>query len=175
MEKIIWFWNLIHYYVFIWRNKVTSFLLYPFFKLLRTTAVRKLYNKSGVSDPDVIVKDALLNPNNGSNSIRSGGTMGILLFFICASFFQIYTGIFETTINTSILKILLYSIIIIPINYFSLFKDRKYLKYFKEFSNLPQEKKSKYSLICFGFILLVISFLIGSFAFMIHMIFHHKN
>ncbi len=174
MEKIIWFWNLVHYNVFIWRNKMSNFLLYPFLRILRTSIVRNLYNKRGVSEPDLIVKDAILNPVNGSNSIRSGGTMGMLLLLICASFFLIYTGIFETEINTNPIQILVYSLIIIPLNYYSLFKERRYLKYFDEFSNLTKAKKSSYSMICFGFILFVILFFIGSFIFMDYL-FHHKN
>lgn len=153
---------------------MSNFLSYPFLKLLRTSTVRNLYKKRGVSDPDLIVKDAILNPTYGTNSIASGGTMGILLVFICASFFYIYTGMFETRINTNPLQILVYGLIIIPINYYSLFKENRYLNYFEEFSNLPKEKRNQYSWICFGFILVVLSFLIGSFIFMDYM-FHHKN
>jgi hypothetical protein len=174
MENIIWFWNLVHYNVFVWRNKVTKFFLYPFFKFLGSSTARNFYNKRGVSDPDLIVKDALLNPSNGTNSIRSGGTMGVLLLFICLSVYLIYTGFFDTKITFDIIHIVIIGIIIIPINYFTLFKQRKYLTYFEEFTNLSEEKSSKYSWICFGFILLVMFFLIGSFIFMDYM-FHHKN
>ena len=174
MENIIWFWNLVHYNVFIWRNKITNFLLYPFFKFLESSTVKKLYNKRGVTNPDLIVKDALLNSNNSTNSIRSGGTMGMILLLICLSFFQIYTGFFDNTVNFGIIQIIILGLIIVPINYYFLFKQKKYLTYFDEFSNLSEEKRSRYSWVCFGFILLVISFLIGSFMFM-DWKFHHKN
>lgn len=173
MEKIIWFWNLVHFNVFIWRNKMSNFLLYPFFKLLGTQKIRYLYNKRGVSDPDLIVKDAILNPVNGSNSIRSGGFMGVLLLFVCTSFFQIYTGIFGTEINSNIIQLPIYLVIIIIVNHFFLYKDKKYLKYFKEFSSYSKGKKKKYSWICFGFIIFIIIFLIGSFVFETYM-FHYK-
>lgn len=174
IEKITWFWNLVHYNIFIWDKKITNFFLYPFFKLLRTSKIRDLYGKRGVTDPDLIIKDVLLNPRSEVSSIEAGGAMGILLLFICVSFFQIYTGIFETQFCTSIIPIAVCGIIVLLINYFTLFKNKRYLTYFKEFASLSNAEQYKYSWICFGFIIVVISFLIGSFIFAIYM-FHHKN
>ena len=174
MEKIIWFWNLVHYNIFIWRNKLSNFLLKPFFLLLGSRAVKRLYEKRGVSDPDLLVKDAILNPVNGSNSFRSGSSMGVLVLLICIAFFQIYTGFFGTKFNTNVLQLPVYIAIILVVNHYTLFKENRYLRYFEEFSKMPREQKTRYGWISFGFILLIVLFLIGSFMFAAYM-FRYKN
>lgn len=170
MKEIEWFWNLVHYKVFIWRNRVSNFLLAPFFKLLRTSTVRNLYSKKGVSDPDMIVRDAILNPINSSNAVRSGGTMGVLLLLICLAVFQVYTGLFGTELNTNPLQLLVYLAIIVTVNHFLLYKENKYLKYFEEFNGWSNERKRKYGWISFMFIIVIVIFLIAGFKFEVYML-----
>jgi len=155
LKKTVWFWNLVHYNIFIWENRVTNFIIFPFYKLLGTNYVKKMYAKRGVSNPDEIVKDALTSSNVGSNIVKAGGVMGALLLFICISIFQYYTGFFEKEINTNPIQLFIYGLIIIPINYFSLFKNRRYLIYFKEFDSLSKRDKTKYSWFSFVFVLVI--------------------
>jgi uncharacterized BrkB/YihY/UPF0761 family membrane protein len=72
------------------------------------------------------------------------------------------------------LQLPVYFTIIIIVNYYTLYKEKKYLNYFEEFNSLPKERKTKYSWLCFGFIIFIILFLIGSFMFETYM-FHQKS
>lgn len=166
LRKIVWFWNIVHYNIFIWENNLTKLLLYPFFKLLGSSKAKELYNKRGVKNAESLIKDALLNKENSSNSIRAGGIMGVIGLFICLSVFLIYTAFFEKKLNMGIEHLILFGVITFLINYYCLFKDKKYLLYFKEFNSLSKKDVTKYSWISFVFILLVLLFLIESFVFM---------
>jgi hypothetical protein len=166
INNIIWFWNLVHYNVFIWENKITNFVLYPFLKLLGTKKAKSIYAKRNVSNPDEIVKDALLNPEYGTNSLRSFGFMGMLIVFILFGFIFIFEGILKKMIDLNIFVILLITAAAYAINYFLLSKDKRYLSYFKEFYKLNNNDKRNFSLLTFCFIIIVILLPILSFFLM---------
>lgn len=165
-NNLIWFWNLIHYNLFIFENRITNIVLYPFFVLFKSGKVRDAYNKRGVSNPDLIIKDALLNPDYGTNSVKSAGIMGVIILFFCLGFFCLYTGVYRQKLNLTIFHLLIFGAISFLINYYTLFKDKKYLTYFKEFYGQTKSDKSKYAWISFIFIMFSLFFLIGSFIYM---------
>lgn len=172
-KKLIWFWNLIYYNLFLFENKITNGVLYPFFALFKSDKVRELYNKRGVNDPDLIIKDALVNPNYGTNRIKANGIMGVIVLFFCLGFFCLYTGFYKERLNLTIFNLLIFGAIAFLINYYCLFKDKRYLQHFKEFNILSKADRLKYAWISFIFMLFSLIFLIGSFIYMDYLI-HNK-
>lgn len=172
-KKLIWFWNLIYYNLFLFENKITNTFLYPFFSLFKSKKVREIYNKRGVNDPDLIVKDALVNPIYGSNSVKAAGIMGVIILFFCLGFFCLYTGFYQRKLNLTIINLLIFGVVAFLVNYYCLFKNKRYLEYFKEFNALSKAERVKYACISFFFILFSLIFLIGSFVYMDYLL--HKK
>jgi hypothetical protein len=166
MKKIEWFWNLMHYNIFIFENKVSSLILYPFLKFLQLNSIKKAYKKRGVVNIDEIVKNAIMNPNNGSNTSTAGAIIGIISLLWLFGFFHLYTGLFLTKLNMSVYVLILLLVIVFATNYIFLFKDNLYVEYFKQFAMMPKHKKIIYGWITFFFIVLTITFLILSFIYM---------
>jgi hypothetical protein len=166
LSKIVWFWNLVHYNFFVWEKKITSFVLYPFLKILRNNKVVNFYNKRGVNNPDELVKDALLNPSYGTNSLKSFSFMGILLIFMLFGLIFIFNGIFKKTVSLDIINLLIVTALAYFINYYLLSHNGKYILFFNEFNAMSKNTKVKYGWISFAFILLVASFLVASFMIM---------
>lgn len=166
LKKLIWFWNLIYYNLILFENKLTNTALYPFFTLLKNKKVKEIYSKRGINDPDLIIKDALINPVYGSNSIKAAGIMGVITLFFCLALFCLYTGFYQEQLNLTIFNLLTFAGFSFFINYYCLFKNKRYLLYFKEFSTLSKINRIKYAWISFIFILFSISFLICSFIYM---------
>ncbi|MFY8065740.1 MAG: hypothetical protein ACOVNM_04520 [Flavobacterium sp.] len=171
-NKLIWFWNIVYYNLFIFENRVTSIFLYPFFKIFKSDKVKELYNKRGVDNPDLIIRDALTNPDYGTNSIKAGGIMGVIVLFFCLGFFCLHTGLYEKNLDLTITNLLVFGVISLVINYFFLFKDKRYLVYFKKISESSKAEKRKYAWLSLIFILFAIVFLVSSFMFMDYML--HK-
>lgn len=173
LKKLIWFWNLIYYNLFLFENKVTNTFLYPFFSLFKSKKVREIYNKRGVNDPDLIVKDALVNPIYGSNSVKAAGIMGVIILFFCLGFFCLYTGFYQEKLNLTIINLLIFGVVAFLLNYYCLFKNKRYLEYFKEFNALSKVDRVKYAWVSFLFILFSLIFLISSFVYMDYLL--HKK
>lgn len=166
LNKIVWFWNLVHYNFFVWEKKITSFFLYPLLKILRNNKVVNFYNKRGVNNPDELVKDALLNPSYGTNSLKSFSFMGIMLIFMIFSLIFLFNGILKRLVSIDIINVLIVTALAYFINYYLLSHNGKYILYFNEFNAMSKNNKVKYGWISFAFILLVVSFLIVSFMIM---------
>ena len=173
MKKIEWFWNIVYYNVFIFDSKCRKLFNYlnPFYLINKIPSVKKHHAKHGVDDMNKFAERILNNPKSGISSIWSGSFMGGLLVFIGIGLLNII----ETIIGRSLIRdvtnssshfIIFFVILLGPtvlINNHLLFRKDKFLNYFKEFEMIPKEKKSAYGWLTFFVILLIFSFLIGSF------------
>jgi hypothetical protein len=170
MKFVVWFWNLIFYNLFRWENYVSRFIGYPIQKILRNKKVKEQYEKRGVKDADELVNKAIKNPRVGINSILAGGHMYLLIILLAFGLLFIYSALIGHHIRigyTQFLYIIAPSFIV---NYFSLFKDDKYLSYFKEFEKMPAEEKKRWGWVTFSVVLLIWGFSIGSLIFMINVL-----
>lgn len=179
MKTVVWCWNLIHWYIFLWQGSWYRILHYanPLTYLVKIPFVERLYlsmywKKRGVTSYDevnqFVQKEFLNNPKTGLNTIWAWGYILILALFIellIINVFDIFSGKFlwkmffkEDGFIISFLPFIL------PIlwNYFSLFRRDRYLNYFKEFERFPKEKRLKYGWICFGAALLIVLVACGS-------------
>lgn len=173
MKNIEWFWNIVYYNVYIFDSKCRELFNYfnPFYLINKIPAVKKHHAKHGVDDMNTFAQRILNNPKSGISSIWSGSFMGGLLVFIGIGLLNII----ETTVGRSLIRdvtnssshfIIFIAILLVPtilINNQLLFKKDKFLNYFKEFEMMPKEKKSVYGWLTFFVIILIFSFLIGSF------------
>ncbi len=172
MKHIERFWNLIYYNIYILENKVSLIVLHPFFAIFKKSKVKQAYEKRGVENADEIIRDALMNPNYGSNSVRAGGIMGVILLFLFLSLYCLYTGFFLTELNLKIYTLLILIGLVFGINYILLFKNKLYMEYFKEFSSMSKRRKVTYAGVTIFFVLFSIALLVSSFIYMDYLL--HK-
>jgi len=170
MRNIEWFWNMIHYILYRWIVNVNNFLDYllPFYWINKIPAVKKHRSKNGISDTNIFFRKMINNPKNGASIMWAGVNIGgIIVLFEISIYFLIdaFTG-YNILIKENfeklqfVIPIFIISIVIpYSVNYLLLFKNNKYLNYFKEFDQLSTKKR-----IAWGFItLFVVLLAVGSF------------
>lgn len=174
MEKV---WNYIHYYIFLFECNATYF----FRKLLNTLFYpisRNKYLKDGLEKRGSSFKEIdktaikfLNDPRYGKSITIAGIQMGGILVLLQYSIFNLIQAILGKSLIQYIWEdslnkwIFLIGLLVIPaiINYFLLWKDDKYLTYFKEFEKEPKAVKRKWAWISFGVVVGIILLLIASF------------
>ena len=172
MEKINWFWNLVYYNLFRLEKLTQKFFSYPVMLFLNNERIKNAYTKRGVLDADKIVNNALNNPETGVNSVLASIHMGGLLVIFeygIFNFIQVLLGksLIQHVWTDKIYIIVFLILLLVPsglINYFTIFKKERYLKYFKEFDKMSKEEKRIYGRKCFLIILSFWLFFIGSFV-----------
>ena len=173
MEKIIWNWNMVYYFLNKWEVMTQDIFSYPILLLLRNEKVKKLYAKRGVDNPEDVVRNAVNNPKTGTNSIIAGIHMGGLLVMLEYSIFNfIQVAIGESLIQyffkDAVSVVLFLITFLVPagiVNYFLLFKKDKYLQYFKKFDKAFKKSSAKYGwrsffIVLSFYLLIVFSFVV---------------
>lgn len=172
------FWNYVHSSFFYFGNIIFNLFskLDPFNYLLRMPFIVKMYEKRGISNPAKQVDDIVFrNKETGWLSIWSSTQMGGILVLLEYSIFNLFQAllgksliqyIWENSLNKWIFLI---SLLVIPaiINYYLLWKNDKYLTYFKEFEKEPKAVKRKWTWISFGIVVGTVLLLVFSFWVMI--------
>jgi len=172
------FWNYIHSSIFYFANFIFSLLskLDPFNYILRIPFIVKMYEKRGILNPAKQVDDIVFrNKETGWLSIWSGIQMGGMLVLLQYSIFNLIQAILGKSLiqyvwEDSLNKwIFLIGLLVMPaiINYYLLWKEDKYLTYFKEFEKESKEVKRKWAWISFTIVLGIILILIASYWIMI--------
>jgi hypothetical protein len=168
MEKIIWNWNMVYYFLNKWEVMIQNLFNYPILLLLRNDTVKKLYAKRGIENPEDVVKDAVNNPKTGTNSIIAGIHMGGLLVMLEYSVFNFTQALIGKSLVQYFFKDVISFVFflitfLLPagiVNYFLLYKKDKYLKYFKKFDKAFKNNSRKYGwrsfFIVLSFYLLVV-------------------
>lgn len=164
------FWNTIYY--FLYRGDYKFHLLLnrinPFYWINKIPLVKKSFAKRGV-DLEKSVNDAFKNPKYGLSTLRSWGFLLLLVFFFCAGVGNLYFVLMHEQPNKYYPFILIFYVTIAAIlNHFLVFKQDKYLIYFKKFDNKPKSEKQKWAWITFATTIGIILFLIGSFYLLSH-------
>lgn len=167
VKNIIWYWNLIHYYFFLSQNKAYLLFMYinPITYINKISRVKNFYAKGGIKDMNkFIYRNRIMGNRYGNGS--TGGLL-VLSGYSIFNFIQAFSGRFLLKDITS--QILLILALLVPallFNHFVLFKNDKYLTYFKEFEKMPKSDKQKYAWLSFTIVLLVLSICVGSFIFL---------
>jgi glucan phosphoethanolaminetransferase (alkaline phosphatase superfamily) len=138
----------------------------PFKLIHRLPYLKRLYEKQGINIRNSI-DEAFKRPDIGLSSIWAGGFMYILVFFMCLGTLIFFSVIIQKDF-LKFYNFIILLIITLLVNHFLLFKRNKYLKYFKEFEEMPKNVKKKWAWISFVVIIGIWSFCIGSFVFMLY-------
>lgn len=170
-KGFIWQWNLLYFILLRWENRAQKVFNYPLFLILKIKFIRNLYAKRGVNNPEDVINNALNNPATGTNSIIAGIHMGILIFMLQYSIFnlvQIFVGksliqYFFNDFQAIVIFLILFLSPAGILNYFVLFKNDRYLSYFKSFNKFSKSKLKQFSwrsffVIMSFWILLILSF-----------------
>lgn len=167
MDKVLFFWKKLHYNVYRF-NCFTQLYVFglPITLLLKNKFIIKQYEKRGVKNPGEIVKKTLVNPKTSTVNWLTDGSMILLIAMIVFSMLNFITAIAGYMIWAN-WQFLFYLILIgVPsvwINYQLLWKNDKYLTYFKEFEKEPKTIKQKWAWISFGVVTSIVLLLIFSF------------
>ena len=166
MKSIIKIWQHLHYNIY----RLNSFsqmygIGLPFTLLYRNRKVKEFFkNKRGIKNPELFFKKILTDSQNSTVINISDSFMLIItciLAFACINFASALSGRI-----VAVNKILFVALLIIPcitINYYILWKNDKYLSYFKEFDKEPKAVKQKWAWISLGVVIGSILLLIFSF------------
>ena len=161
------FWNIVHYFVY--RGNYKLHLWFNYINLVRwiliIPAVKRFYAKKGINILEEGEK-AFKRPDFGISSIWAGGFMYVLVFLIFFGLVIYIFGIIRLDYTLNLFHFFIILSIPFVVNYFLLFKQNKYLIYFKEFEKMPREDKKKWAWISFVVIISILLFFIGSFVYM---------
>jgi hypothetical protein len=164
MEK---FWNYIYYSIYLLESNITLFfrriLNFIFHPLTRVSYLKNSLEKKGSSfeNIDNVAIRALNDPRYGKSITIAGIQMGGLLILIEYTLFNFLQVILNKSLIQHVWEdhlyrwIFLIGLLIIPgiINYIFLWKDDKYLEYFKKIEKEPKSIKHKWFWISFGFVI----------------------
>jgi hypothetical protein len=171
---VILYWNYVLFFILIVIDKVAIGVNYvnPVWWLNKTSAVKNFYKKHGIDDmnkftEDVVFKDGIYGFNIQFAFILHTGLI-IVLEYAIFNFIQILTNspIIKTVwenFGSMVVFILCLLIPAITINYYSIHKDNKFLKFIEQFKKFSKGEKKKYSLISIGIVTMIFLILIGSF------------
>lgn len=163
------FWNVIHYFTYKFLNKAYLVLdkISPFTLLLKIPAIEKFLIKRGGS-VDMVNQEAsnvVTNPILSVNSYYSGVIMISLPVVFCFALQCYYVALISKPedYRVGFFLVIFYAISSGALNYFLLYRNDKYLKYFKKFEKESHNWKVKWAWISAGVILFPFLVLIGSF------------
>jgi hypothetical protein len=170
MKKVILFWQHIHYNVYKF-NCFTQIYVFglPITLLLKNKYIIKQYEKRGVHNPSDIVRRATTSPDIGVTNWATDGNMILLVAIIVFSILNFVTAIAGYMIWADwsfLIFLLIAGVPSVMVNYYLLWKNDKYLVYYKEFEKEPKAVKRKWAWISLITIVLIILLLILSFIVM---------
>lgn len=96
MRSLFRFWNLLHYFIYLWYKKAYRISNYvsPIRYFYKIPAVKHFYARHGVSDMNKFADDVVFNDaNTGMNSLWAGIQMGGILIWVEYAIFNIIQGI----------------------------------------------------------------------------------
>lgn len=171
MNKVLLFWQKLHYNVYKF-NCFTQVYVFglPITLLLRNKYIIKQYEKRGVKNPSEIVRRTTTRPDIGAVNWGTDTYMVLfiaLLFFSLLNFITAIAGYMIWADWSFLIYLILIGVPSVLINYFALWKDDKYLAYYKEFEKESKQNKFKWAWISLVVVLCIFFLFIASFFIMI--------
>lgn len=161
------FWNIVHYFAYRadYKLRISFSKISPILFFYRLPFAKRHFEKMGI-DPVVELHKAYKRPDIGISSIFAGGLMYILVFLLCFGIVNLYSAVIQKELNLQLYHFIGLIIISFIVNHFLLFKQDKYLGYFKEFEKMEKPEKMKWAWISLGVFLIILLFSVGSFVFL---------
>jgi hypothetical protein len=138
--------------------------LNPFILLGKIPLIKKKFEDKGTTHLDVVNK-VWTDKRFGFGIVISGGGLAITYFLFLLAVYDIANGLLDHPIKSSWLPILLCMGIAYITCHFAVFKEDKYLRYFKRFERWSNLEKWKYGLLSAVFVFGSVVLWIYSFKF----------
>ncbi len=161
------FLNIVHYCIYKLDYNLHAMFskLNPIRLLWRIPSTRRKLEEKGRYYEDL---DKLwTNRRYGMGIIVSGGVLTVLFSLIFIALLDICNSLLNFGLILSFEPFVLFFLLSFAVCYFMVFKDEKYLKYFKKYDKMPSSVKRNYALMSFIFATGVISLWLYSFQFII--------
>lgn len=167
MEKIETWLNIIHYCLYRAdsRRHLLSNKLNPFVLIGRVPAVKRKFEEQGTTHLDVVNK-IWTDKRYGFSIMISGGGLVISLSLIVLAVFDILNSLLKHPVAFSWQPFVICMVLAFAICHFTVFREDKYLKYFKQFDKWTRQEKWKYGLLSFAFIVGSVALWLYSFRFL---------
>lgn len=148
--------NILHYFIYrahynlhLFANKIN-----PFNLIHELPFQKRRYEKLGI-DIHKEINKAFGDKNTGLSVIVAGGVLFAVLFFLLFA----TTNILMNAINAATLSVgyfIAFGVVSLIVCYLFVFKNDKYLAYFKEFESWTKSESRKYGWMSFLFIMVVL-------------------
>ncbi len=163
------FWNLVHYFVYrgVYRFHLLSRMINPIRLLHQLPIQKRLYAKKGI-DVNYEIDQVWKRPESGLATIFAGGAMHGLLILICLGSGCLYLAVRRETPGTDIYPFLITGAITFGVNHLVLFRQDKYLDYFRKFEKMEGTERRKWAWLTLAVIIGIVSFGLGSLVLMVY-------
>ncbi len=155
---------MIYYNLFRFEIKFGEILTYPIHVITRNKKIRTLYEKRGISDPSILVKKTLNNPD-GFRSVIAGGHFYILISLLFFGILNLVLFIFNRKFTLEKEHFISLFVASIILAYFLIDYKNKSCYYFKEFDSMTSNQRKKWSWISFFIVIAIWIFGFGMFIF----------
>ena len=159
--------NIIHYCMYKLEYKLHLLFnkINPFILLGKIPAVKKKFEEQGTTHLEVVNK-IWGDKRYGFSIMISGGALVITLFLMILSVFDILNSLLKYPIKSSWLPFAICVGLAYTICHFTVFKEDKYIRYFKQFEKWSKKDKWKYGVLSFAFVAGSVILWIYSFRFL---------
>ena len=166
MKKIELYLNIIHYSIYVFHCKLNRVLDYidPIRLMSNFQFFKRLERKRGISYSD-LSKQITENVHFGMNIQASGGIIVVLLILFVFILDVFISFIFINDVILNIYHLPFWLIPPIFLSYQLVFKEDKYLNYFKKFEKWPKKEKNSHLLKSFLLIISLILLFFNSWRF----------
>jgi hypothetical protein len=168
MKHIENLFNIVHYTLYkidyklhFLFNKVNPALL-----LGRIPALRRKFEEQGTTYIEVVNK-LWIDKRYGFGIILSGGGLLFIVFLVLISLYTILNGLLSQPMSSSLFPFVLSLLFSYLICYYRVFKDDKYLLYFKKYDKWSKKDKIKNHSISFVMFFISITLFVFSFRYLI--------
>jgi hypothetical protein len=160
------FLNIIHYCIYKADSKrhLLSSKLNPFVLVGRIPAIKRKFEEQNTTLLGVVNK-YWSDKRYGSSIMTSGGGIVVCLSFVVWGIATTTASFFDTYFHVELVHVIVYGVASYMICHYTIFKDDKYLRYFKRFEKWSKADKWIYGLLTFTFIAASIVFWIYSWKF----------
>lgn len=162
MQQIFYHWTLLYYFLTRLEKKIGVFV-FPLYRIIVLFGIR--FTKRKLSEEQL--RREFDNMNNQKATSIADIQISILAGFIFISFVNFLSGLLQISIQINLgmpVFVLLGWVLSAGLNYLLLWKNDRFLEYFKTFDTFNKETRRRGDIICIMLILIILSTLIASYV-----------
>ena len=161
LERLL---NIVHYSLYRWDYRFHLLFreINPARLIHELPFQKALYKRRGI-DVDKEINEVFRRPDIGISVIRSGGVFGALMFFACLSVVNAIWRLAQVNTMLPVYHFVVSMIAGFLIAHFFVYRQDKYLKYFKKFERWPTSERRKWYLVSLLLIIAILLFCLATF------------